>query len=232
MVTVKCDWCGKLIKKYPRDIRRTKHHFCNKACYDTYQRGGQIQYCDNCGKRVSRRPSRWQNQEHVFCSVKCYSEFARKGWQSLACDNCGKSFRLPKAVYKLRLGQNNEHFFCCRECWEQWQAGEKNPNWHGGYESYRGPNWKQQRDRARKRDGFCCRVCSISEKELGQELSVHHLIPFRQFGLEKHQAANCLANLCSLCPSHHKELEQLDLKEQIRRITGPEIANTTRPLPG
>ncbi|HEX8682705.1 MAG TPA: DEAD/DEAH box helicase [Ardenticatenaceae bacterium] len=75
-----------------------------------------------------------------------------------------------------------------------------------------GPNWRQQRVRARGRDGFRCVHCRISEDELGRELDVHHVIPFREFGFVPGQndgylAANELSNLISLCPTCHKRTE-------------------------
>lgn len=75
-----------------------------------------------------------------------------------------------------------------------------------------GPNWRQQRVRARGRDGFRCSHCRISEDELGRELDVHHIIPFREFGFipgqnDGYLAANDLTNLVSLCPTCHKRAE-------------------------
>ncbi len=75
-----------------------------------------------------------------------------------------------------------------------------------------GPNWQQQRLRTRARERFRCAQCRISEEELGRELDVHHLIPFREFGYQPGQndgylAANDLSNLVALCPSCHKRTE-------------------------
>jgi DEAD/DEAH box helicase domain-containing protein len=76
-----------------------------------------------------------------------------------------------------------------------------------------GPTWRQQRLRARGRDGFRCANCRIHEDELGRELDVHHRIPFRDFGYvpgrnDGYLAANDLSNLISLCPSCHRAEEQ------------------------
>ncbi len=75
-----------------------------------------------------------------------------------------------------------------------------------------GPNWQQQRVRARGRERFRCADCRLSEAELGRELDVHHLIPFREFGFVAGQndgylAANDLGNLVALCPACHKRRE-------------------------
>lgn len=78
-----------------------------------------------------------------------------------------------------------------------------------------GPNWTEQRARARARDGYRCQRCGISEAELGRELDVHHLIPFREFKYDPHDPAranryleaNRLENLITLCPACHRQAE-------------------------
>ncbi|MDQ4079088.1 MAG: DEAD/DEAH box helicase [Chloroflexota bacterium] len=75
-----------------------------------------------------------------------------------------------------------------------------------------GPNWRQQRLRTRAREGFRCADCRISEEELGRELDVHHIIPFREFGYvpgknDGYLAANDLSNLVALCPTCHRRSE-------------------------
>jgi DEAD/DEAH box helicase domain-containing protein len=66
-----------------------------------------------------------------------------------------------------------------------------------------GSNWKQQRDRARIRDGYRCQVCGIEEQD--REHHVHHKTPFRQF--DSYLAANQLDNLVTLCSSCHRRVE-------------------------
>jgi DEAD/DEAH box helicase domain-containing protein len=66
-----------------------------------------------------------------------------------------------------------------------------------------GPNWKQQRDRARTRDEFRCQVCGREEGE--RQHHVHHKTPFRQF--DSYLSANQLENLVTLCPSCHRRVE-------------------------
>lgn len=75
-----------------------------------------------------------------------------------------------------------------------------------------GPNWRQQRLRVRGREGFRCAHCRIHEAELGRELDVHHITPFREFGYlpgenDAYLAANELSNLIALCPTCHRRAE-------------------------
>jgi DEAD/DEAH box helicase domain-containing protein len=76
---------------------------------------------------------------------------------------------------------------------------------------YRGPNWQQQRDAARARDGYRCRHCGAPERPDRQH-DIHHLRPFRDFGYvpgenEHYRAANQLDNLITLCRVCHRQAE-------------------------
>jgi len=73
-----------------------------------------------------------------------------------------------------------------------------------GRKKYYGANWLSQRKRARMRDGFICQRCGITEKKYGQELSVHHKIPFVYF--ENYLEANKLENLISVCEPCHRKI--------------------------
>ena len=91
---------------------------------------------------------------------------------------------------------------------EGWWVGEH----PGAPRGLRGPNWAQQRDRARRRDGFCCSTCNAPERP-GHRHHVHHVVPFRDFGWERgkndrYLEANRLANLVTLCPRCHRQAEQ------------------------
>jgi DEAD/DEAH box helicase domain-containing protein len=75
----------------------------------------------------------------------------------------------------------------------------------------RGPNWEEQRGRARARDGYRCRHCGVGERE-GRAHDVHHIQPFRTFGYvrgqnDRYLEANRLENLVTLCRSCHRRVE-------------------------
>lgn len=98
-----------------------------------------------------------------------------------------------------------------------------------------GPNWEQQRNAARARDGFQCRHCGKAEGQLfpseaggegalpsppgrgaggegKRQHDVHHIIPFRTFGYipganEAYKLANALENLLTLCAACHQRVE-------------------------
>jgi len=76
----------------------------------------------------------------------------------------------------------------------------------------RGPNWEDQRRRARDRDGRLCRHCGAPERP-DRTHDVHHLEPFASFGYVRGQSdayleANRLENLVTLCRSCHQRVEE------------------------
>jgi len=75
-----------------------------------------------------------------------------------------------------------------------------------------GPNWPEQRDKARARDGYRCVLCGAPEPP-DQQHDVHHIRPFRTFGYipgvnENYLLANRLENLRTLCRSCHQKVER------------------------
>ncbi len=83
--------------------------------------------------------------------------------------------------------------------------------WQSDANDY-GPNWPQQRDRARARDGYRCTQCGRPESPQRQH-DVHHIRPFRSFttGPDPSLAyvqANRLDNLRTLCRTCHQRIER------------------------
>jgi hypothetical protein len=85
----------------------------------------------------------------------------------------------------------------------EWQAhivrrrGPNHPNWNGGTSNEdRGPGYtKKLRLRVRQRDDFRCQVCGISEEEVNEAHTCHHIDYIRQNSFER--------NLVSICSSCH-----------------------------
>jgi transposase len=97
------------------------------------------------------------------------------------------------------------------------EGGEKHPNWDGGDIYYYGPNWQEQRSKARERDNYTCQSCGIKESEYEKELAVHHITRMRDFKTESgfdYEQANDLDNLVTLCSSCHSRWEGIPLRPQ------------------
>ena len=205
---VPCSYCGKPLKRrYPGE-----NNYCDKNCHGKALQNRVVVTCDYCGIKLSRVPS--AIFEMNFCDHQCRENFWRSKYIEIECDWCGE--RLERRSKEL-----TEHNFCNLTCRSAWRTihytGENNPCWQGGLEHYYGTNWSIQRDRARKRDNYCCRVCQIDEEKLERNLDVHHIIPLNNF--DSPEQANVLANLVSLCSSHHSKLEHLSLQEQIKQLS-------------
>jgi len=93
-----------------------------------------------------------------------------------------------------------ERLSSIRKTW----VGSKSPRWKGGRIPY-GPNWCGQRRMAIERDNHTCQFCGTPEN--GREHVVHHIVPFREFGLDRCEEANNLSNLITLCNHCHLPVE-------------------------
>lgn len=142
------------------------------------------------------------------CSEPCRRELVSRSKGSLGtgtCEGCGAEYRVSR--YHLRAGRR----FCgdiCRLAWwaTQTPAGEDNPLWTGGAPEYYGPSWRAARRAAWERDNESCTACGRTSEELGQRPIVHHVVPFKSFGVEEHERANQLDNLVCLCRSCHMKV--------------------------
>lgn len=86
----------------------------------------------------------------------------------------------------------------------------ENGAWFDSINDY-GPNWQEQRQKVRQRDGFRCTQCGAKEVP-DREHDVHHLRPFRTFGYvpgfnDFYLQANVLSNLILVCRNCHRRLE-------------------------
>lgn len=175
--------------------------------------------CAGCGKSIwVRRPQ--LGAINNFCNRRCHALWRSRqtgamhprflGYVEIQCAQCGKMLRRKPCQLPSRRGRSRA--FCNQECSGEWKAanltGEKVYNWKGGYLPYYGPSWSRARREARRRDGYTCQRCGKTQAELGRALDVHHIIPFREFGIERHLEANAGTNLISYCNSCHKFVEE------------------------
>jgi len=85
-----------------------------------------------------------------------------------------------------------------------------------GHRDY-GPNWREQKQKARQRDDNSCQSCGMSsekhKEKWGMELHVHHLTPAREF--DDHEERNKLSNLITLCAACHRRWESMPIQPQV-----------------
>jgi endogenous inhibitor of DNA gyrase (YacG/DUF329 family) len=193
--TRECDFCGKTYEYVYRANR--PHKFCTYECFTESKRAKAPKESPKNGF-VQADDGQWW---YFWADGKHRTRAYEKN-----CEWCGKSFI---------AATGRKAPFCSRECSGSWKhsegltgatkSGEGSPQWRGGHLYYRGPNWSRQRAAARRRDDNTCQDCGLTREEHGRELEVHHIIPFRHFGIKEYERANELPNLISLCrPCHLK----------------------------
>lgn len=90
-------------------------------------------------------------------------------------------------------------------------AGERNPNWKGGYSRRYGAGWATARRRTLDRDEVC-RHCGHDGSD--RRLEVHHIVPVRKFrrsSTSDVSEAHDLRNLVVLCRRCHPKADHGDL---------------------
>lgn len=161
--------------------------------------------CEVCGEEYGEKHAKKNTSR--FCSVECAGKWKSEAYRDegnpygyndiqITCEWCGDVD--PSPAHK-------DARFCSQDCMVEWRAreysGSNHPRWNGGKNSYRGPNWERQRQKARERDDHECQYCG----ETDAELDVHHILPFSEF--DDYQTANRLQNLITLCDSCHSNAE-------------------------
>lgn len=155
-----------------------------------------ISECNECGVEFMEDKGNSGN----FCSMECYGESKRKR-EIRYCSYCHEEVERKSSRMK------SDRIFCSEKCRVGYQDeyDDYHP-WDGNGSSYRGPSWNGQRTKALERDGYQCQECG-SEKESCYRLDVHHIEPFRDYGIENHERANRLENLVVLCRVCHMRVE-------------------------
>ncbi|MER1984860.1 MAG: HNH endonuclease [Solibacillus sp.] len=217
-VEIKCSNCNKVILRKPSCI--SKNNFCDMECKRIYQLdNGHIMnqhlrkdvevYCKRCNNKFVVPLNRANTAKYCSrsCLGKANGERAKRLLTKKITINC--SYCHQRFEKKISVIKNLN--FCNADCMGEYYSankmfsGSNSPTWNGGKLNYYGPNWRSQRRKVRLRDNYTCQDCGIKEEEYGQELSVHHIIPFKDFHGDW-KKANELSNLVSLCeyPCHRK----------------------------
>lgn len=188
-----CQHCQKPFSVPPSKVN--KFNFCSIECKRLATPRCK---CEKCGKEFTLKKSRLATGRGKYCSKACWSNRADKAESQ--CPICGK-----RVKFRISAPQ----VCCSRKCHgkllAQTKSGENSVHWKGGCDDHRGANWRQQRQKARKRDGYKCQACGMSEKKNGRALDVHHIQRFGDF--DDYKEANKLSNLVSLCMSCHGKAE-------------------------
>lgn len=194
-VIKKCEFCKNDFSGPPSTMARRK--YCSKQCMSA----SKIVYlnCILCNKQFKIGKSHAKNRK--YCSLQCIKKFLNV---EKVCNCCNKKYTVPKCLEKSR--------FCSDSCRISWFKsafkGNKSPQWLGGAINYYGPNWRTQKNKIRKLDGYQCQICGKTEKEAKKKMCIAHNIPFRSFGIKNYIKANKLNNLFCACTSCHMSFDR------------------------
>jgi len=201
-----CIYCGETFRSNGKNAiscgKRDKLHRPNEEERMVYV------VCGYCGKIFQKTAGNYKKAVLAGKNQGCcqlHTHILNGSTLSLTCDECGKIFTRPKSLYS----EGQKHVFCSRECQDKNLDYRPRGNNHYHYidgksSNWRGFGWTPIRKHVRERDNDTCYLCDKTKDELGQELSVHHLVRFEDF--EDENEANNYTNLISLCPScHHTE---------------------------
>ena len=201
-----CPQCGKEFKVPPSQAKLVH---CSRECYKASKRITTT--CPTCKKEFWYHIS-WPRK---YCSRACVPKTTKLGNLGVVelvpvqCEECDKTIEKPKWSGRrfCNLACYGKHISRTRTGVAMPQvSGPNHWRWKGGKKPYYGPNWQNQRRNARRRDNYCCQQCGKTEQDLGRQLDVHHIIPFREFGAGQYKEANSITNLICYCAPCHSAL--------------------------
>lgn len=235
-VTV-CGSCGVEYKTRESLIRHLTEecpeagYTCEKCCrtfptkrglaYHTSQSHDEKMYekveCEYCGKTEYVQPNR--AERYVYCSNRCNGKATTQGKGErfeIECEVCEDVFQVKRSRRDAKVCGMG----CFAKLLSEKFSGSGNPSYKGGEVDLWRKNWKRQRRKALERDNRRCQGCGKDESELNRGLSVHHIIPRRDFvddnGELDYEKAHKLDNLVCLCRNCHlSKWEGIPLKPQL-----------------
>jgi len=199
-----CIVCGKHFFAHRCNVKAGLGLYCSRECKNIAQRGSNhpgwkggpvTRTCAVCGHGFLVDVAKTRSGRGRYCSQGCFgvaesgrnNPYWKGGERARECLYCKQKFFAQCSEVNRGGG-----LYCSRACYGNAVSGSNSPRWKGGPFPY-GAGWTEQRRRARNRDNDTCQLCGITKAELGRELSVHHIRPFRE------SADHSLENLICLC---------------------------------
>jgi len=116
-VFVKCDWCGKQIKRKPVDLKRREHHFCSKKHSALYQ----------SKNHVGEKSSHWKGGRTFQKAVGYY--YCRHNGKDvteqriIAEKALGRTLKSNEVVHHIngnKTDNRNCNLLICTKAYHQW----------------------------------------------------------------------------------------------------------------
>jgi endogenous inhibitor of DNA gyrase (YacG/DUF329 family) len=217
-ILTQCPTCGREFWYKRSWPRKYCSHACKGVAMQKPPRPSTL--CEVCGASFITHPAK----RNRFCSLACWGRWSSANLVGESHHNTGREFGRPTnagpvvtatcqicgADFVTKTSHQNRRHTCSKQCQNVWQSrtqsGENSPAWRGGHLPYYGPSWHSAKRATRRRDGVC-QDCGTAPEVQGKALDVHHLVPFRAYGVERHEEANRLENLVALCVRCHLNRE-------------------------
>lgn len=189
-----CVVCGASFLVNPYVIKNGYGKYCSKPCQHLGMRKQIKRACAYCGKEFHAPPSDIASGRGKHCSVECQRKAQDKRLKRI-CEWCGAEFLVKPS--RVANGWGN---FCSHVCRSSIRTGPKCPRWKGGisYLPYCIKFNASLKERVRDAFGRKCYLCSTTEKENGEKLSVHHCDFNKQQGCTQARGWKLLP-LCRIC---------------------------------
>lgn len=200
---IPCDYCGRIMLKTPRDIKKHikyKYWYCSQNCSSKGYKLKASEFFDNRYKEVNCLVcNKLMNipikSTKKYCSKVC-SGLIKRNRIKLECSNCNKKIiRTPALINKTN--------FCSKSCQDEYHRvrmkGKDNPRWEGGISNDEYPfEWNSKlKLEIKTRDNFTCCKCGLVKKSNNVKLDVHHI--------DKNKNNCNKDNLITLCHTCHMQ---------------------------
>lgn len=70
-----CDFCGKIIRRNPSQVKKYRRHFCSAKCREVGKRTWLECKCEYCNKIIYRPKSYIEKHKHIFCNRSCRQDW-------------------------------------------------------------------------------------------------------------------------------------------------------------
>lgn len=233
-IFVKCEICGKDIKRTKSEMKRNKHHYCSDKCRmkgmrifnkgennPNYKGATNVIKCSYCGKNIKVLNCNLKNRDgsikkNFYCNTTCKGLHQKQLLNGISnpnfkgktlktkCEYCGKEFDRQESDIK-----NNIHQYCSQKCKSEHQKyiflNDNNPN-------YKPELSQEYRVEHRIIDGYNTWKREVLERDdytcrkcgAKEHLATHHIENYS----EKESLRTDINNGVTLCVECHKKFHK------------------------
>jgi len=170
-----CEQCGKKYETQRAWIRQSKHHFCSMKCKGLWYRGKRL---------YTFTPEHKQLFREIQLAKTELNEWRRNHLKKLHEARIGMTLEEvcgPERAAAIKEQKRQAWLGDKNPAYGSKQSGKKNHNWKGGksFQPYDSAFNEQLKQLIRKRDGYECKLCGMTQEEhittANARLTIHHI---------------------------------------------------------